>query len=117
MRKFRDLLKPYRIERPFSGGKILFNLAWYAAVFFFLWPGLFRYLQQPDPHTWRRVVMAVVPLIAGAATVARRVGAAIGSRAFIGRHIGGAIFHAGRRRPSAHRGAGLTAAGGRAACC
>jgi len=26
MRKFRDLLKPYRIDRPFSGGKLLFGL-------------------------------------------------------------------------------------------
>lgn len=53
--------RPWFLENPLGGGWILLNLLLYV-FFFFAWPGLFRYLQQPD-SVWRRLGMVLLPIL------------------------------------------------------
>jgi hypothetical protein len=59
MRKLRDLLKPYRIDRPFSGGKLLFQL-----LMTFAWIGAWRFIQTSDPSPRQRLTFPFIGLFA-----------------------------------------------------
>jgi amino acid transporter len=58
----RPLVKrPWLLENPLGGGKILFNLLLYTLMFL-AWPAYFHYLQEPD-SVWRRLGMLLLPIL------------------------------------------------------